>query len=152
VTRVAAASLPVEGLVAALAEGMREHDRDRQAAVRLLIEHEYWLRRKAFLANVRVERSRGGRLSAWVDFDGVAQVVDQLRASSSETAMLRLACHLAGTFPGDLGPEPRWRWSMRAILTPLGHANARLAVEAIRYAAAVPADGAPGGWTSPGRG
>jgi hypothetical protein len=127
-----AAGLTHEQLVAALLYAVREHDWNRQAAVRLLVEHDVWPRRRSFRDHVDVDYDGRGHRVAWVEFRELARVVDRSPASSSERAILRLACHLAGAVPAR--PKDPELWSLALILRPLGHANARLASLAVQHA------------------
>jgi hypothetical protein len=127
-----ASNLDRKQLTEALLRAVRDEDWNRQAAVRIVIEHGYWLGRRSFLAYVDAYQERGEQV-AWVEFGGLADVVDGSGASSSERAVLRLACHLAGAMPTR--PRDPDLWSPAAILRPLGRASSRLAVNAVRYAA-----------------
>ena len=131
--------MPVEQLAVVLRRRAAKHgDWDRIAAVQLIVEHESWLHRRDFRRFVELEADGSG---AWLDLAGAARWVDTARASTSEGAILRLACALVGAGPAEpedlrLGP-----WSVRAMLRPLGHANGALAAEAVRYAVLGPAKG-----------
>jgi hypothetical protein len=127
------AGLSHEQLVAALLYAVRDHDWNRQAAMRLLVEHAVWPRRRWFLDHIDIDRDGRGHLVAWVEFGELARGVDRSPASSSERAILRLACHLAGAVPAR--PKDPELWSLAVILRPLGHANARLAADAVQHAA-----------------
>jgi hypothetical protein len=126
-------------LANALITGAARHgDWDRIAAVRLVVEHETWLHRTDFRRFIEPDREG----YAWLDLAALAEQIDDstlTRAASSETAILRLACHLVGNVPHDVDPLIAERWSLEAILRPLGEANRALAVEAVRYAALGPA-------------
>jgi hypothetical protein len=145
------ARLSVPDLAQALREGACTNgDWDRVAAVQLVIDHESWLYRADFRRFVKMDGRTG---SAWLDLRGLADWVDSARASSSETAILRLTCLLVGATPDDPLVLTEPQWSLKSILRPLGQTNAALAVEAIRYAALGPGrparTGAPGVSGSP---
>ena len=132
-----AARLSVPDLTKALRAGARAHgDWDRIAAVELVIQHESWLYRADFRRFVELDRSNG---TAWLDLRKLADWVDDARASSSETAILRLACLLVGATPDDPVTLTEPQWSLKYILRPLGNVNSAIAVEAVRYAALGPA-------------
>jgi hypothetical protein len=128
--------LPVPDLAKALRAGARAHgDWDRIAAVELVIQHESWLHRADFRRFVELDRRAG---SAWLDLRKLVGWVDEARASSSETAILRLACLLVGATPDDPVALGEPQWVLKYILRPLGSVNAALAAEAVRYAACGP--------------
>jgi hypothetical protein len=132
-----AARLSVPDLITALRAGARVNgDWDRVAAVELVIQHESWLYRADFRRFVEIDRRTG---TAWLKLNKLADWVDEARASSSEAAILRLACLLVGATPHDPVALTEPRWSLHSILRPLGQVNAALAVEAVRYAALGPA-------------
>jgi hypothetical protein len=137
---MSAARLSVPDLTTALRAGAHANgDWDRVAAVELVIQHESWLYRADFRRFVEMDRRTG---TAWLELNELNELadwVDEARASTSEAAILRLACLLVGATPDDpvalTGPQ----WSLRSILRPLGQVNAALAVEAVRYSALGPA-------------
>jgi hypothetical protein len=136
VSAVKVGRMPVPQLVTALRKGARANgDWDRVAAVELLIEHESWLHRADFRRFVEMD-SDG---LAWLDFRGLAGWADDARASSSESAILRLACSLAGAAPHGSPKSVGDPWSLRMILRPLDRVNSARVVEAVRYAALGPA-------------
>jgi hypothetical protein len=120
-------------LVKALLHAVREHDWNRQAAVRLLVEHGVWPRRRSFWEHVDIDSDFRGHDVAWGEFGELAAMVVRSPASSSEQAILRLACHLAGAVP----PRPRDAelWTLAGILLSLDRARAGMAVDAVRHAA-----------------
>jgi hypothetical protein len=131
--------MPVEELAVALRRRAAKHgDWDRIAAVELIVAHESWLHRRDFRRYVQWETDGSG---AWLDLAGLARRVDPARASTSEAAILRLACALVGAGPEEPVELPLGPWSVQAMLRPLGHANAALAAEAVRYAVLGPANG-----------
>jgi hypothetical protein len=133
---MSAARLSVPDLATALRAGARANgDWDRVAAVELVIQHESWLYRADFRRFVEMDRRTG---EAWLDLRKLADWVDSSRASSSEAAILRLACLLVDATPDDPVALSERRWSLHSILRPLGRVNAALAVEAVRYAALGP--------------
>jgi hypothetical protein len=127
------AGLGHQQLVDALLHAVREHDWNRQAAVRLLVEHGAWLNRRCFWDHVDIDSDFRGHAIAWVEFGELADTVDRWTASSSERAVLRLACHLAGDLPER--PRDAEAWSLAEILRPLDHTRSALALTAIEYAA-----------------
>ena len=122
-------------LATALIAGCEHHGLDwgEEAALRLLIAHRTWLRRDELRRHVTTHASPSG-LIAWVDWAAVADEPDRSPASSSELALLRLACHLAGRIP-DLSDS---RWAISEILMPLDAANAVRASQAFAIAALGP--------------
>lgn len=123
-----------------IAAATRQGDWDRIAAVKLVVAHERWLHRTDFRRFIEPD----GEGYAWLDLVALAEQIDDsslTRAASSETAILRLACSLVGNVPHDVDPLIAERWSLEAILRPLGEANRALAVEAVRYAALGPSTG-----------
>lgn len=134
---MSAARLSVPDLIKALRAGARSNgDWNRVAAVELVIQHESWLYRANFRRFIELDRRNG---TAWLDLMKLADWVDSAKASSSETAILRLACLLVGATPDDPVALTEPQWSLRSILRPLGRMNAAIAVEAVRYAALGPA-------------
>ena len=134
---MSAARLSVPDLIAALRAGARANgDWDRVAAVELVIQHESWLYRADFRRFVEMDRRAG---TAWLKLNELADWVDEARASTSEAAILRLACLLVGATPDDPVALSEPQWSLRSILRPLGQVNAALAAEAVRYSALGPA-------------
>jgi hypothetical protein len=115
-------------------------DWDRVAAVELVIRHERWLHRADFRCFIEIDRRIG---TAWLDLAELADWVDSSRASSSETAILRLACQLVGATPNDPVALSEPCWSLHFILRPLDQVNAARAVEAVRYAALGPGPARP---------
>ncbi len=132
------ARLSVPDLAKRLRAGVRASggDWDRIAAVELLIQHESWLYRADFRRFIKVDRRTG---TAWLDLLEAAGWVDDARASSSEGAILRLACLLVGATPKDPALRAEPQWTLRSILRPLDRTNAALAAEAVRYAVLGPA-------------
>jgi hypothetical protein len=126
-----------------LINGAHHHgDWSRVAAVRLVVEHETWLSRTDFRRFVE-PGTRAGH--AWLDLAALSRQIDDstiTRAASSETAILRLACHLVGQVPREVEPLIANRWTLQTILFALSGTNAALAAEAFRYAALGPAGGA----------
>lgn len=128
----------IHDLAAALKRsvGMSD-DRGRIAAVQLLCSHESWLWRGDFRRHIRIDED--GR--AWPNWPSLAGWVDEAIASSGESAVLRLACHLTGyAAPLAMSDSALRDWTLHSILAPLGSTTTALAVEAIRYAALGPAD------------
>ena len=70
----------------------------------------------------------------WIWWDKVAAHVDQSGWSSGEKGLIRFACSLAREVPEDAGRQ----WAVGTMLSPLDAGNARLVVEAVRYAAMGP--------------
>ena len=103
-------------LTAALRAWTRQHDLHVRAAVDLLIEHDFWLRRSDF-TRACVHRDRG---QAWIDWQAARAFVDAgARASTSELAILDLAVALG---------ENRYRLSV------MGAANSRAIAAAVARA------------------
>ena len=77
------------------------------AAVELLIEHGFWLRRDDFVARfVCLERDSSGQVVlAWVDWPAASASLDsgRLPCAGSEAALLRIGASLAEGVPVDLG-------------------------------------------------
>lgn len=71
----------------------------------------------------------------WIRWGRVAQHADRSAWSSAELGMIRLACSLARKVPEDADPRD---WALGTMLLPLDPGNARIAVEAVRYAAMGP--------------
>jgi hypothetical protein len=136
--RSSASRLSVPDLVTALRRALYGADWNRRAATELLIAHEVWLSVRMLREHIHVD-TYGGGLTAWIHFSDVAE---DLRAgspkSSSEQAVLRLACSLAGNLPSGMDDREAEAWSLGRILGPLDNANSALAVEAVRYAACGP--------------
>ena len=106
-------------LVAALRTWTRDHDPHVRAAVELLIEHDFWLRRRDFTG--ACVRSRGGE--AWIDWRAARAFADAgTAASTSEMAILDLAVALG---------ENRYRLSI------MGAANAQSIATAVAIAVGV---------------
>lgn len=103
-------------LAGALRVWTRHHDPHIRAAVGLLIEHAFWLRRSDFtLACVHYDRGQ-----AWIDWQAARAFVDAgPRASTSELAVLDLAV--------ALGENRYW-------LSVMGAANSRAIAAAIACA------------------
>ena len=122
-------------LAAALLMGV-DQDNPAHAAIRLLAAHGKWLRTPAFIRAVGPMRAstRGGGW-ALLDWDSVAVLAAASPASSSERAILRLACSLAGALP-DVLDDPR-SWTLRAMLAPLDGERRDLAVAAITAASGI---------------
>ena len=79
-----------EALVAGLRRWTRHHDLHVRAAVELLIEHGFWLRRQDF---IRAAVRKDG--DTWIDWRGAREFVDEgPRGSTSEVAILDLAVAL----------------------------------------------------------
>jgi hypothetical protein len=105
----------------------RGHDPTLAAAARLVADS------RIVLVKVRPFVESDG----WIDFAALVQHVETSGWSSGEKAMIRLACSLAGSARGGgLGGG----WLLAAMLAPLDEDNARIAVEAVRYAALGPED------------
>ena len=105
-----------DAIVAGLRAWTRHHDLHVHAAVELLIEHDFWLRRPDF---VRACIHRSGR-EAWIDWAAARRFVNAgAVASSSEMAVLDLATALG---------ENRYRLSI------MGAANSRLIATAVARA------------------
>ena len=103
-------------LVAGLRAWTRHHDPHVRAAVGLLIEHDFWLRRPDF-ARACVHRGGG---QAWIDWQTARAFTDAgPGASTSELAILDLAVALG---------ENRFRLSV------MGAANSRAIATAIARA------------------
>ena len=117
-------------LASALRAGTAADDWGRRAAVELLLAHGYWLRTELVLGALRPQSATVAHL-LW---SRIAAGVDATQASSSERAILRLACSLAGAVPAGLDELQAQRWSLRTILQSLDAANARLALTAIAHA------------------
>jgi hypothetical protein len=108
-------------LVAALCAWTRNHDPHVRAAVDLLIEHDFWLRRPDF---TRACVHRSGR-EAWIDWQDARAFADaDPGASTSQLAILDLAVALG---------ENRFRLSI------MGAANSRsIAAAAARAVGMIP--------------
>jgi hypothetical protein len=132
---MSASRLSQHDLVIALKQALPGQDWGQRGATHLLIDHGYWLRTNTLLRHVELEPDRSGQVLAWIDFEHLAEHADRNPASSSEQAILRLACHLAGALPQHLDDSAQWRWSLRSILAPLDSGNTRLALTAITIAA-----------------
>jgi len=106
-------------LVAALRTWTRGHDPHVRAAVELLIDHDFWLRRADFTrACVRKDARE-----AWIDWRKAREFVDQgAVASTSEMAILDLAVALG---------ENRYRLSI------MGTAHSRWIATAVARAVGV---------------
>jgi hypothetical protein len=103
-------------LTPALRAWTRNHDAHVRAAVELLIEHDFWLRRADF---TRECLHRDGR-QAWIDWRDAREFVEcGARASTSEMAILDLAVALG---------ENRYRLSI------MGAANSRSIATAVARA------------------
>jgi hypothetical protein len=103
-------------LAAALATWTRHHDPNVRAAVGLLLEHDFWLRRPDF---TRACVHRDGR-EAWIDWTAARAFADAgTVASTSEMAVLDLAVALG---------ENRYRLSI------MGAANSRAIAAAVARA------------------
>jgi hypothetical protein len=130
----------VHHLAQALINGAQRHgDWGRVAAVQLVVKHETWLPRTDFRRFVVPAKQEG---YAWLDLAALAGQIDDssiTRSASSETAILRLACHLVGQVPTEVEPLIANRWTLQTILSALHGTNAALAVEAVWYAAFGPA-------------
>jgi hypothetical protein len=80
-----------ETLIAALRAWTRHHDLHVRAAVELLIDHRFWLRRQDFV-RLAVHQDGG---EAWINWRGAREFVnDGPRGSTSEVAILDLAVAL----------------------------------------------------------
>jgi len=108
-------------LAASLRQGARGHTAS-EAAVELLVWHEYWIRRMAFHPDT-LHVDRQGDVD-WVDL-ALAIVRDEIHASSSELKILQVACSLMGVLAVDLrdclaglGPA-----TLGAVLTAMAQAN-----------------------------
>ena len=108
---------PHAALTAALHAWTQHHDPHVRAAVGLLIEHDFWLRRPDFTrACVRRDRRE-----AWIDWRAARAFADEgPGASTSELAILDLAVALG---------ENRYRLSI------MGAANSRAIATAVARAA-----------------
>jgi hypothetical protein len=103
-------------LAGALRASTRQHDSHVRAAVGLLIEHDFWLRRPDF---TRACVHRSGR-EAWIDWLAARAFIDAAPgASTSELAILDLAVALG---------ENRYRLSV------MGAANSRAIAAAVARA------------------
>lgn len=112
-------------------------DWGHEAARQLLIDHGYWLRRGQFLALITLEQDALD-LYAHVDWAAAANFAAEGAggASTSEAAILRLACSLAGHLPtfGDLTPSDLREWSIYHIVRSFDRANDRRAIAAFTRA------------------
>ena len=109
----------LDALVASLRAWTRGHDAHVQAAVDLLIWHEFWLRRRDFTRAAVVTRGR----EAWIDWDAAREFTDgKPRSSTSELAILDLAVALG---------ENRYRLSI------MGSAHSRAIADAVAQAVGV---------------
>jgi hypothetical protein len=103
-------------IVTGLRAWIRHHDTHVRAAVELLIEHDFWLRRPDF---VRACVHRDSR-QAWIDWAAAREFINAgAVASSSEMAILDLATALG---------ENRYRLSI------MGAANSTLIATAVAHA------------------
>jgi hypothetical protein len=103
-------------LAAALRTWTRHHDPHVRAAVGLLIEHDFWLRRPDF-TGACLHRDRG---QAWIDWQAARAFADAgPGASTSQLAILDLAVALG---------ENRYRLSI------MGAANSRAIATAVARA------------------
>lgn len=129
-------SMPASDLGQALIAGIQHYGLGwtEEAAIRFLIAQETWLlSRNEFREHVTLVE-RKGRLTAWVDWPGVAREPDASPASGGERAALRMACLLAGSLPTETGSD----WTLHAILTRLDVRTSLLASRAVAIAALGP--------------
>lgn len=106
----------LESLVTGLRAWTRGHDPHVRAAVQLLIEHEFWLRRADFTQAC----VHGTQREAWIDWDAARGFVDaDAVASTSQMAILDLAVALG---------ENRYRLSI------MGTAHSRWIADAVALA------------------
>lgn len=117
------AKLGVAELVSRLRASASSQDSGVQAAVELLIDHDFWLRKSTFVQRF-VNCAYGSTFVDWFDVDEAltAKVRELMVASSSELAVLQLAVFLA-------------RDPMR--LAVLGTGNAEIAARAFARALGV---------------
>lgn len=76
-----------------------------EAAVELLIAHEWWLHRDDFVdAFVATDPTGSDTPAAWIDWSGAVAALDggRLPCSSGEAQVLRVAASLAAGVPVDL--------------------------------------------------
>lgn len=133
------ATLPTEELLARLRRWAEPHDGHVRAAVGLLIEHGFWLRRRDFVsAAVRVGQyyDEQGRVvdsgEAYLDWSAARRAFDGdevRRASSTERAVLDLAI--------ALGED-------RFLLSRMGTQNSRSIADAVAAAVGVSASSSAG--------
>ncbi len=109
----------IEPLVAGLRAWTAEHDPHVRAAVELLIEHEFWLRRPDFTRAC----VHGTRREAWIDWQAAREFTHRgAVASTSQMALLDLAVALG---------ENRYRLSI------MGTAHSRWIADAVAQAVGV---------------
>jgi hypothetical protein len=118
-----ASSLSTDELVAALRAGGRGLY-SSEAALELIVAHDFWLRRPDFRRFVGVTlRLDGTGVLAHIDWPAVADA--NLPSSGSEAAILRLACEVAAV-PTDS--------SIQELVSGLDETNLVLALRAILHA------------------
>jgi len=104
-----------------------------EAAVGLLVEHDLWLHRSAFIRTCVVIETdpfvQGEEVAAYIDWSKAVRVLDagSLPCSRTEAAVLRIAAGLAGV-PVNL----------RAMLGGLDSRNIQLVAEAVMHANGTP--------------
>jgi hypothetical protein len=105
-------------LTAALCAWTRHHDPHVRAAVELLIEHDFWLRRADF---TRACVCRGGG-QAWIDWQAARAFVDKRPgASTSELAILDLAVALGeNRYRLSIMGTAHSRWIATAVARAVG--------------------------------
>ncbi len=108
-------------LVAALRTWTRGHDPHVRAAVELLIEHDFWLRRPDF-TRACVHSRRG---EAWIDWRAARAFVDAGSvASTSEMAILDLAVALGeNRYRLSIMGDTHSRWIATAVARAVGVAR-----------------------------
>jgi hypothetical protein len=107
-----------ETLVSGLRQWTRHHDLHVRAAVELLIDHGFWLRRQDFI-RLAVHLDGG---EAWINWRGAREFVNEgPRGSTSEVAILDLAVALGeDRFRfGIMGPNTS-RMISRAVADAVG--------------------------------
>lgn len=109
----------------------------REAAINLLGQHHYWLSRRDFLTAVVILGDDGW--PAGVNWTAAVDFSQTAMASTSELAILRAACSIAGRMPEKFVDE--WepqRWSIAQMTQSLGRRNRQLLLDAIRHAVSGP--------------
>ena len=108
----------LEPLLAGLRAWTRHHDPHVRAAVELLIEHEFWLRRRDFL---RTCVHRDGQ-EAWIGWREAREFTDVgPRASTSELAILDLAIALGeNRYRLSIMGDVHSRWIATAVARAVG--------------------------------
>ena len=106
-------------LISDLRVWVANHDEHTKAAVELLINHDYWLRRRDFIDTAVLGIEEGGAYIAWSKAREAYDRGDFDRASTTELSVLDLAIAIG---------EDRYKF------TSLGSYNRQIVVDAIATA------------------